>query len=68
MTGSASGGMAAYLWKHDLLRERRYAVEQGHLMGRPGLVGVEVEAEGETPTVVRVSGNAVTVLRGTITV
>lgn len=68
VTGSASGGMAAYLWKHGLVREPRYTVEQGHLMGRPGLVGIEVEATGDTPTLVRISGDAVTVLRGMMTV
>jgi trans-2,3-dihydro-3-hydroxyanthranilate isomerase len=68
VTGSASGGMAAYLWKHGLVREPRYTVEQGHIMGRPGLVQVEVDADGDDPTVVRVAGTAVTVLRGTLTV
>ena len=43
-------------------------VEQGHIIGRPGLIEVEIEAEGDEPTVVRIAGSAVTVLRGTITV
>lgn len=68
VTGSAIGGMGAYLWKYGLVREPRYTVEQGHIIGRPGLASVEVEAEGEEPTAVRVAGSAVTVLRGTITV
>lgn len=68
VTGSATGGMAAYLWRYGLVREPAYTVEQGHIMGRPGLVEVEVEAEGNTPTTVRIAGTAVTVLRGTITV
>ncbi len=68
VTGSATGGMAAYLWRHGLVREPAYTVEQGHIMGRPGLVEVEVEAEGDMPTTVRIAGTAVTVLRGTITV
>ena len=68
VTGSATGGMAAYLWRHGLVREAAYTVEQGHIMGRPGLVEVEVEGVGETPTTVRIAGTAVTVLRGTITV
>ena len=37
-------------------------------MGRPGLVEVEVDGEGDEPTGVRIAGSAVTVLRGTITV
>ncbi len=68
VTGSATGGMAAYLWRYGMVRENRYTVEQGHIMGRPGIVDVEVEAEGEEPTSVRIAGTAVTVLRGTITV
>lgn len=66
VTGSATGGMAAYLWKHGLVRQPRYRVEQGHIMGRPGYVDVEVEADGDEPTTVRIAGTAVTVLRGTI--
>lgn len=68
VTGSATGGMAAYLWKYGLLREARYTVEQGHFAGRPGLVDVEVDAEGGEPVQVRIAGTAVTVLTGTITV
>lgn len=68
VTGSAIGAMAAYLWKYGLVREPRYVVEQGHIIGRPGLAEVEVEAEGGEPTKVRVAGTAVTVLRGTIDV
>ncbi|MGH6718352.1 MAG: PhzF family phenazine biosynthesis protein, partial [Alphaproteobacteria bacterium] len=60
VTGSASGGMAAYLWKYGLLRERCYTVEQGHLVGRPGIVEVEVDADGDKPTRVRIAGTAVT--------
>jgi len=68
VTGSATGGMAAYLWKYGLVREGNYVVEQGHIMGRPGLVEVEVEGEDDEPTVVRIAGTAITVLRGTLTV
>ncbi len=68
VTGSATGGMAAYLWRYSLVRETFYTVEQGHIMGRPGLVEVEVDGEGDEPTGVRIAGTAVTVLRGTITV
>jgi len=60
--------MAAYLWRHGLLREPSFVAEQGHLMGRPGLVEVEVDGVGETPSAVRISGRAVTVWRGMITV
>jgi trans-2,3-dihydro-3-hydroxyanthranilate isomerase len=68
VTGSATGAMAAYLWRYGLLREPRYTVEQGHIIGRPGIVEVEVDAEGDQPREVRIAGSAVTVLTGTITV
>ncbi len=68
VTGSATGGMAAYLWRYGHVRESRYQVEQGDIMGRPGRVQVEVEAAGDMPTKVRIGGTAVTVLRGTIRV
>jgi trans-2,3-dihydro-3-hydroxyanthranilate isomerase len=68
VTGSATGGMAAYLWKYGLVREPAYTVEQGHIMGRPGLVEVEVDASEDEPVEVRIAGTAVTVLTGTITV
>lgn len=68
VTGSATGGMAAYLWKYGLIREARYKVEQGHIMGRPGVVEVEVDGDGEDPAVVRIAGTAITVLKGTIAV
>ena len=68
VTGSATGGMGAYLWHYGLERTGRFRSEQGHLMGRPGIVTVEVEGAGDRPDVVRISGTAVTVLRGTIDV
>ncbi|MCC7365256.1 MAG: PhzF family phenazine biosynthesis protein [Dehalococcoidia bacterium] len=68
VTGSATGAMAAYLWKYGLIREPRYSVEQGHIMGRPGIVEIEVDADGEDPVEVRIAGSAVTVLRGVMTV
>lgn len=68
VTGSATGGMAAYMWKYGLIREHCYSVEQGHIMGRPGIVDVEVDGDGDEPTGVRIAGTAITVLRGSITV
>ena len=41
-TGSATGGMAAYLWRHGRLDSPRFVAEQGHWMGRPGRGEVEV--------------------------
>lgn len=63
-TGSATGGMAAYLWRYGLLDSPTFLAEQGHWMGRPGLAYVEVVGARENIETVKVGGSAVTVLRG----
>ncbi|MFN8177628.1 MAG: PhzF family phenazine biosynthesis protein [bacterium] len=65
-TGSATGGMAAYLWKHGLLDAPTFVAEQGHWMARPGKAYVEVLGPREDIEAVRVGGAAVTVVRGEI--
>lgn len=35
-TGSATGAMAAYLWRYGLITTDSFVAEQGHDMGRPG--------------------------------
>lgn len=63
-TGSATGGMSAYMWRYGLLDEPRYTAEQGHWMGRPGKASVEVVGPREDIETVRVGGPAVTVVEG----
>lgn len=63
-TGSATGGMAAYLWRHGLLDESTFIAEQGHWMNRPGQATVEVIGPREDIETVKVGGGAVTVVRG----
>jgi trans-2,3-dihydro-3-hydroxyanthranilate isomerase len=63
-TGSASGGMGAFLWRYGLIGRPTFTAEQGHWMGRPGLGIVEVTGEREAIETVRVGGGAITVLRG----
>jgi trans-2,3-dihydro-3-hydroxyanthranilate isomerase len=63
-TGSATGGMGAYLWHHGLITEPHFNAEQGHWMNRPGQATVEVIGPPEDITTVKVGGPAVTVLRG----
>jgi trans-2,3-dihydro-3-hydroxyanthranilate isomerase len=65
-TGSATGGMAAYLWHYDLIGEPRFTAEQGQWMGRPGIAQVEVVGPPEAIETVRVGGTAVTVIRGEV--
>lgn len=63
-TGSATGGMAAYLWHYNLIEQATFIAEQGHLMHRPGRAFVEVIGSRENIQTVKVGGSAVTVLRG----
>jgi trans-2,3-dihydro-3-hydroxyanthranilate isomerase len=63
-TGSATGGMAAYLWHHGLIDTPTWVAEQGHWMGRPGQGTVEVVGPPEAITTVRVGGGAAVVIRG----
>jgi trans-2,3-dihydro-3-hydroxyanthranilate isomerase len=63
-TGSATGGMAAYLWHHSLIEEPKFIAEQGHWMNRPGQATVEVIGPREEIETVKVGGQAVTVMRG----
>jgi len=63
-TGSATGGMGAYLWHYGLIDQPVFTAEQGHWMGRPGVARVEVVGPPEDIETVRVGGNAVLVLEG----
>ncbi|HEY1907727.1 MAG TPA: PhzF family phenazine biosynthesis protein [Myxococcaceae bacterium] len=66
VTGSATGGMGAYLFHHRLVPEHDFVAEQGHWMGRPGKVEVHVEGTPEDVRSVSVAGTAVVVARGTL--
>ncbi len=63
-TGSATGGMAAYLWKYGLIKRASFIAEQGHWMGRPGRAFVEVIGSREDIQSVIVAGAAVTTING----
>lgn len=65
-TGSATGGMAAYLWFYELIKSPQFIAEQGHWMGRPGKAFVEVVGEPHDIQTVKVGGTAVTVLKGEV--
>jgi trans-2,3-dihydro-3-hydroxyanthranilate isomerase len=67
-TGSATGGMAAYLWHYGLIQHPTFIAEQGHWMNRPGEAYVEVIGTREDIQTVKVGGAAVTVLRGELTI
>ena len=67
-TGSATGGMAAYLWAYEVLRSPRFTAEQGHWLDRPGYADVEVIGDRDDIHGVRVGGRAVEVMEGTFVV
>lgn len=67
-TGSATGGMGAYLWRERLIEAPAFVAEQGHWMGRPGEARVEVVGPRDAISGVRVGGYAVELMRGTIRV
>ena len=63
-TGSATGGMAAYLWHYGLIDEPQFIAQQGHWINRPGNAFVEVVGPRDDIETVRVGGYAVTTLIG----
>jgi len=63
-TGSATGGMAAYLWHYRLIDNPAFVAEQGHWMKRAGQGYVSVIGAPDDIETVQVGGQAVTVLRG----
>lgn len=67
VTGSATGGMAAFLWHYGLLDSPAFLAEQGHWLGRPGTVQVLVQGPPDAIEAVRISGTGVVVLEGRLT-
>ena len=63
-TGSATGGMGAYLWRHNLIKKPEFIAEQGHWMSRSGQATVEVMGPRDDIETVKVGGSAVTIVRG----
>jgi len=63
-TGSATGGMAAYLWRYNLIERPTFVAEQGHWMNRPGEASVEIVGPRDDIATVRIGGSAVTVMCG----
>lgn len=70
-TGTGNGALGAYLVTKKLVRGKSpvmIVVEQGHTMGRPSEILVELAFSDTDVTSVRVGGNAVTVAEGEILV
>lgn len=70
VTGLGHARLGAYLVRHKVVKTTgglaNLTGEQGHFIGRPGKVTVEVRSEGAVIREVRVGGTAVTVLRGEV--
>jgi PhzF family phenazine biosynthesis protein len=65
-TGSATGAMAAYLWKHGLMNKDSFIAEQGHDMGRPGQATVTRVGPPEAMTGIKVAGRGHVLMRGQV--
>lgn len=65
-TGSATGGMGAYLWRHGLIDTPDFLAMQGTWMQRPGQARVRVLGPCNDISAVQVGGEAVTVIVGTL--
>lgn len=64
VTGSATGGMAAYLWHYAYLAQPDFIAEQGHWLGRPGTITVHVAGPREAIEFVRIGGTGVVLVEG----
>ncbi|WP_171133270.1 MULTISPECIES: PhzF family phenazine biosynthesis protein [unclassified Ruegeria] len=65
-TGSATGAMAAYLWKYGLMNKDSFTAEQGHDMGRPGQATVTRVGPPEAMTGIKVAGRGHILMRGQV--
>ncbi|KIC41511.1 phenazine biosynthesis protein PhzF [Ruegeria sp. ANG-R] len=65
-TGSATGAMAAYLWKHGLMDAETFIAEQGHDMGRPGQARVTRVGPSDAMTGIKVAGRGYVLMRGQV--
>lgn len=69
-TGSASGGLGAYLVHHGIIPATppttRLVAEQGIEMERPSRISIEVDGTPDAITMVRVGGQVVPLIEGTL--
>lgn len=63
-TGSATGGMAAFLWRYQMIDQPAFTAEQGHWMERPGSAEVTITGAWDDIETVTVGGAAVTIFSG----
>lgn len=63
-TGSATGAMAAYLWRHGYMTQNSFVAEQGHGMGRPGQARVTRVGPAQDMQGIKVAGSAFVLMSG----
>jgi len=69
-TGSAVAALSGPIMRFDRPApgNHRFLVEQGFEMGRPSLIGLELDIAGQRIVAVRISGDAVVLARGTLAI
>ncbi len=65
-TGSATGAMAAYLWKYGLMPKDKFVAEQGHDMGRPGQAKVTRDGPADAMSGIKIAGKGFVLMRGQV--
>jgi trans-2,3-dihydro-3-hydroxyanthranilate isomerase len=67
-TGSAVAAFAGAIWRFDapVAGSHHFIIEQGFEMGRPSLIGLEIDIEHGAIARARISGDAVVVGRGSL--
>ena len=69
-TGSASGALGAYLVQHGVVEVRpvtEIIAEQGYELDRPSRIFIQVESDDDAIQTVKVGGQAVMIVEGTLT-
>jgi trans-2,3-dihydro-3-hydroxyanthranilate isomerase len=70
VSGSAAGSLGSYIIKYGFMESTNpvtsIVIEQGHYVGRPGKIFVEVRGNQETIEQVKVSGTGIVVFKGTL--
>jgi trans-2,3-dihydro-3-hydroxyanthranilate isomerase len=68
-TGSASGALGAYLVQNGIVEKSpkiEIVIEQGYEVERPSRILVQIEADGQAIHSVKVGGQCVMVMEGTL--
>ncbi|MGV3651520.1 MAG: PhzF family phenazine biosynthesis protein [Devosia sp.] len=65
-TGSAAASLVGLLARQALEGQSSYRIRQGHEMGRPSLIHVQLRKEGDALTHASIGGHAVVVGRGVL--